>query len=153
MEDSLALLRDKTAVTSDSGNLLENLIECIFFLFLFAFSFFPYGIFLLCIFIFTCIDREECWIIHNELSLILLSRVEIGFCVPSFWAITRVRPLSTMMMRVERHVRTSPQQQVSVTLSQNWQESLSVTFRLWMWTTGTHSNTEKCWELLIFSKY
>lgn len=39
-------------------------------------------------------------------------------------------------------MRTSPQQQVSVTLLQNWQESLSVTCRLWMWTTGIHSNSE-----------
>lgn len=74
-----------SAVTRDKRNLLEDLIERI------VFSFPFWDFFLLYIFAFTCVDREH-WIVHNELSLTLFFRVEIEFCVPSFWAITRVRP-------------------------------------------------------------
>lgn len=82
-----------------SGNLLESLDRMYFysffpFSFLFSSFFFLsfFFLFLLCIFILTCLDREEHWIVHNELSLTLFSRVEIGFCAPSSWAITRGRP-------------------------------------------------------------
>lgn len=111
---------------------LDKMCLLLFFFFLFFLHFFPFVFYL-------NMHRTRLDLMSSLWPL--FPRVETEFCVPSFWATTRVRPSSTTTTRVGRHVCTSPRQRASVTSLMSWQECPSVTCRLWMWMTGIRGHS------------